>query len=250
MNEIADPLEQEVVFSKTVQLPIPESNDFVTADWIMPSHARGIVLFAHGSGSGRHSTRNKEVASYLNHRSLGTFLLDLLTPNEERFDNLTRQFRFDIPLLAKRLVYATEWIRSQRGCNTIPIGFFGASTGAGAALVAAAQLKGEISAVVSRGGRPDLAGDALPQVTSPTLLIVGGNDEVVEELNREAVQHLHCTKHLSIIPGATHLFEESGTLDHVARLAVEWFLEHFSQGKPHHATHPSFSEMERGALSR
>lgn len=194
----------------------------------MPANATGIVLFAHGSGSSRHSSRNQAVARYLVHRGMGTFLLDLLTPEEEQVDEVTRHLRFDIPLLSRRLVDATRWLKDQPEYKNLPVGYFGASTGAAAALVAASELPEEVGAVVSRGGRPDLAGMALTRVTSPTLLIVGGNDEIVEDLNREALERLCCRKEIVIIPGATHLFDEPGTLEQVSVLAAEWFTHHFS----------------------
>ena len=211
-------------FSRTVH---PRSgNDILTADWIMPPDARGIILFAHGSGSGRHSSRNRAVALYLQSRGIGTLLLDLLTPEEEEADAVTARFRFDIPLLTRRLVDATRWIRAREEGFDHPLAYFGASTGAAAALAAAAQLPGEISSVVSRGGRPDLAGDSLPHVTAPTLLLVGGADETVIDLNRRALQSLRCRSQLIVIPGATHLFVEAGKLEQVAAKAAEWFLEH------------------------
>lgn len=215
---------QQDALAKTVRFPADGVH--LTADWVMPSKAQGIVLFAHGSGSGRHSSRNKAVAQYLVRRGLGTFLLDLLTPEEEKIDAVTRHLRFDIPLLAKRLIEATRWIREQDEGKTLPLCYFGASTGAAAALMAAGGLPGWIDAVVSRGGRPDLAGKVLPHVTSPTLMLVGGNDRVVEELNRTALQSMQCEKELVIIPGATHLFEEPGTLEQVAALAAKWFGKH------------------------
>jgi putative phosphoribosyl transferase len=198
----------------------------------MPANARGVVLFAHGSGSGRQSSRNRAVARYLVSRSIGTFLMDLLSIEEERIDNVTRHLRFDIPLLAKRLELATHWIRSQPESRDLPLGYFGASTGAAAALVAAAELQDEISAVVSRGGRPDLAGSALADVTAPTLLILGGRDPEVEDLNRQALARLTCNRKLSIVPGATHLFEESGSLDQVQLQAANWFLKQFPVREP------------------
>jgi dienelactone hydrolase len=198
----------------------------------MPANARGVVLFAHGSGSGRQSSRNRAVARYLVSRSIGTFLMDLLSIEEERIDNVTRHLRFDIPLLAKRLELATHWIRSQPESRDLPLGYFGASTGAAAALVAAAKLQDEISAVFSRGGRPDLAGSALADVTAPTLLIVGGRDPEVEDLNRQALARLTCNRKLSIVPGATHLFEESGSLDQVQLQAANWFLKQFPVREP------------------
>jgi putative phosphoribosyl transferase len=211
-------------FSRTVH---PRSgNDILTADWVMPPQAKGIILFAHGSGSGRHSSRNRAVARYLQERGMGTLLLDLLTAEEEEADMVTARYRFDIPLLTRRLVDATRWIRSREDGFDLPLAYFGASTGAAAALAAAAQLPREIASVVSRGGRPDLAGDSLPHVTAPTLLLVGGDDEVVIDLNRRAIQSLRCRSHLVVIPGATHLFEEPGKLEQVAVKAADWFEEH------------------------
>lgn len=218
-------------FARTVH---PRSgNDILTADWVMPTDATGIVLFAHGSGSGRHSPRNRSVAMFLQSRGLGTLLLDLLTPSEEEADMVSAQYRFDIPLLTRRLVDATRWVSSREECFDLPLGYFGASTGAAAALGAAAELPGEIASVVSRGGRPDLAGDSLPHVTAPTLLLVGGSDEVVIDLNRRALQSLRCRSHLCVIPGATHLFEEPGKLELVAVKAADWFLEHGMEGLRH-----------------
>ncbi len=194
----------------------------------MPEGAEGIVLFAHGSGSSRHSPRNRYVAQILQSQRIGTLLFDLLTRQEESVDQFSGEFRFNIPFLAKRLVRATRWAMSTPGIRDLKVGYFGASTGAGAALVAAAELPGVVSAIVSRGGRPDLAGSALGIVRAPTLLIVGGDDEPVITMNREALAQLKCAdKKLVIIPGATHLFEEPGTLEEVARVAAEWFLRHF-----------------------
>ncbi len=199
----------------------------------MPPNPLGIVLFAHGSGSSRHSSRNKAVARHLVDRGIGTFLLDLLTLGEEQIDAVTRHLRFNIPFLGKRLVEATRWISDQYEARGLSLGYFGASTGSAAALVAAAGMKHSISAVVSRGGRPDLAGRALSLVTAPTLLLVGGNDTEVEQLNRQAMTQMHCEKKLVIIPGATHLFEEPGTLDQVAVDAADWFARHFNRhGNP------------------
>lgn len=192
----------------------------------VPSSATGIVLFAHGSGSSRHSSRNVFVARTLQRAGIGTLLFDLLTRAEEEVDLHTREHRFDIGLLAARLAHATQWIEAESGLRDARIGYFGASTGSAAALVAAAKLGDRVSAVVSRGGRPDLAGEALPHVTAPTLLIVGGADDVVIELNQRAYKHLVCEKHLTIVPRASHLFEEPGTLEEVARLAAEWFGRH------------------------
>lgn len=188
----------------------------------LPDKARGIVLFAHGSGSSRHSPRNNYVARVLRDNGIGTLLMDLLTVSED----LDYQTRFDIPLLTHRLTAATHWIMNYPPTRYLPIGYFGASTGAAAALQAAAALGPDIRAVVSRGGRPDLAGrHDLAKVKSPTLLLVGGSDEEVIELNREAAAHMSCPQVLSIIPGATHLFEEAGTLEEVARQAAAWFKD-------------------------
>jgi pimeloyl-ACP methyl ester carboxylesterase len=195
-------------------------------DLIIPEDARGVVLFAHGSGSGRLSPRNRFVASVLREHQIGTLLFDLLTMEEERADALTAHLRFDIPLLAGRLAEATEWLRENEG--EIPLGYFGASTGAAAALIAAGHFGEVIKAVVSRGGRPDLAGRSLREVVSPTLLIVGGLDGPVITMNSEALAELRCEKRMEIVPGATHLFKESGTLEKAANLAAEWFSEKLS----------------------
>jgi putative phosphoribosyl transferase len=189
-----------------------------------------LVLFAHGSGSSRHSPRNQFVARTLNRAGLGTLLFDLLTPEEEALDSYTREHRFNIGLLAERLVHATKWARQQEEARDLRIGYFGSSTGGAAALVAAAELPQDVGAVVSRGGRPDLAGDALPKVQGPTLLIVGGNDDIVIELNEMARVQMRCEVKLEIIPGATHLFEEPGALEHVAKLASDWFVDHLGAG--------------------
>ena len=192
----------------------------------LPEGARAVVLFAHGSGSSRFSSRNRYVARVLNEAKLATLLIDLLTPEEEAIDQRTAHLRFDIRLLAGRLVSATDWLTQNVDTRHLLIGYFGASTGAAAALVAAAERPEVVHAVVSRGGRPDLAGAALPRVRAPTLLIVGGDDVQVIELNRAALALLRCEKQLVIIPGASHLFEEPGALDEVARLAREWFRQH------------------------
>lgn len=201
---------------------------YVTLDGTLglPSRPRGIVLFAHGSGSSRFSARNRFVAEYLRDGGLATLLLDLLTPREEEIDVHTREYRFDIGRLAERLVGAARWLESQNDTAGLPIGMFGASTGAGAALVAAAELPQRVAAVVSRGGRPDLAGEALTRVRAPTLLIVGGDDEPVIELNEQALALLRAPARLEIVQGATHLFEEPGTLEEVARLARDWLLRY------------------------
>ena len=189
----------------------------------LPEGARGIVLFAHGSGSSRLSPRNRHVAKLLNQARLATLLVDLLSPEEEAVDLRTAQLRFNIGLLAERLVGITDWLVKEPDAQPLRIGYFGASTGAAAALVAAAERPKMVRAVVSRGGRPDLAGPALAHVEAPTLLIVGGNDLLVIELNRTALAQLRSEKRLVIVPGATHLFEEPGALDEVARLARDWF---------------------------
>jgi dienelactone hydrolase len=199
----------------------------------LPEGARGVVLFAHGSGSSRHSSRNRHVARLLNEARLATLLIDLLAADEEALDLRTAHLRFDIGLLAQRLVGATDWLSQQPDTRPLRIGYFGASTGAAAALVAAAERPEVVGAVVSRGGRPDLAGPALPLVRAPTLLIVGGNDLPVIELNRAAYEQLRCEKQLVIVPGATHLFEEPGALDEVARLAREWSEHHLVPAQAH-----------------
>jgi putative phosphoribosyl transferase len=191
----------------------------------MPADASGVVAFAHGSGSGRFSPRNQYVARVLQQSQLGTLLIDLLEDDEAE----DRSLVFDIGLLADRLLSAADWLAVQRDTRGMRLGYFGASTGAGAAMVAAARSPGMVAAIVSRGGRPDLARDFLPRVTAPTLLIVGGDDEVVLELNREAYAQLVCSRQLDIVPGATHLFQEPGALEEVARLAEEWFVRYLVQ---------------------
>jgi len=196
-------------------------------DLSVPPEARGIVLFAHGSGSGRHSPRNRFVAERLNESELATLLIDLLTEEEEAADQYTGHLRFDIGLLADRLAGATDWLADDPRTADLAVGYFGASTGGGAALVAAAERPGRVAAVVSRGGRPDLAADSLADVRVPTLLIVGGDDHVVIRLNKLALERLRApVKQLVIVPGASHLFEERGTLEQVASLAAEWFTRH------------------------
>jgi len=212
------------------ELAIPLDGAHLGASLAIPDGAEAVVLFAHGSGSGRHSPRNTRVAQYFHSRGLGTLLFDLLTSAEAREDAELRSYRFDIELLAERLIVATGWLRRQRG---IParLGYFGASTGASAALVAAAELPSHVGAVVSRGGRPDLAGRALARVEAPTLLIVGGLDYDVLELNEGALRALRCVKELAVVPGATHLFDEPGTLDEAARLAANWLLRYCTGGE-------------------
>ncbi|MCO6509467.1 MAG: dienelactone hydrolase family protein [Aridibacter famidurans] len=195
----------------------------------VPESAKGIVLFAHGSGRSRHSPRNKYVAQIIREHGLGTLLFDLLTADEERVDRATRHLRFDISLLASRLKAAARWVQNRELTKHLSLGFFSSSTGGGAALVAAAQMGSDVCAVVSRGGRPDLAGDALGRVASPVLLIVGELDEQVIALNKYAMQQMNCRNELRIVPGATHLFEEPGTLEMAARLAADWFRDHLSE---------------------
>lgn len=206
------------------EVVIPCDSDKLNGLVCIPKHAVGLVLFVHGSGSSRLSIRNQFVARQLNEAHLGTVLFDLLTLNEDRIDNITREFRFDIALLSSRLIAVTNWCKTQSAMQTLSMGYFGASTGGAAALVAAAALPNIVHAVVSRGGRPDLAADSLRQVLAPTLLIVGGEDEVVIGLNKSAMSQMHCVKKLEIVPGATHLFEEPGMLNEVSLLAKSWFI--------------------------
>src|SRR5438477_6126286 len=208
------------------EVRIPAGRATMDGNLTVVDQAKGLVLFAHGSGSSRHSPRNQFVARTLNGAGLATLLFDLLTPEEEATDMRTREHRFNISLLADRLVHATRWARQQEQTRDLQVGFFGSSTGGAAALVAAAEIPQDAGAVVSRGGRPDLAGDALPNVQAPTLLIVGGNDDVVIELNEMARDQMRCEVKLEIIPDATHLFEEPGALEQVAKLASEWFVNH------------------------
>jgi putative phosphoribosyl transferase len=207
-------------------LRIPAAGVTLDADMVVPQPARGLVLFAHGSGSSRHSSRNRYVAGELQAAGLATVLADLLTPEEEQADVRTGALRFDIDLLSGRVTALTDWLVEQERLADLGIGLFGASTGAAAALVAAAARPASVQAVVSRGGRPDLAGGRLRQVRQPTLLIVGGRDRTVLELNREAMEELGGETGLEIVPGASHLFEEPGALDEVARLARDWFVRH------------------------
>ncbi len=207
---------------------IPAGKATINGNLTIPPKSKGIVLFAHGSGSGRFSPRNMQVAREINTAGIATLLIDLLTEEEEAKDEFTGEFRFDIPLLAQRLIYATEWLTKNPNTENLAVGYFGASTGAAAALIAAAKLHEQIKAVVSRGGRPDLAGDYLPSVKAPTLLIVGGDDLEVIQLNREALEQLRSEKKLTIVPGATHLFEEPGKLEQVAKLAIDWFSKNLS----------------------
>ena len=209
--------EQNVVHIKHEQLDLE-------GELTIPREAKGLVLFAHGSGSSRHSPRNKFVAERLQSAGLGTLLMDLLTPEEEVKDAYTAGYRFDIPLLTTRVELATDWVRNQRETNKLRIGYFGASTGAAAALIAAAENPGNVAAIVSRGGRPDLAGESLALVRAPTLLIVGGNDLEVLRLNSQSLHEMEGDHELLVIRGASHLFEELGALDEVAEHAAEWFV--------------------------
>jgi len=227
-DEVVELLVRAAVSGADKEVVIPAEQRQLPGHLTIPSGARGLVVFAHGSGSGRHSPRNQAVAGALNDAGLGTLLFDLLSPDEEA----DRANVFDIPLLAGRLGAATAWLRDLDDAREQPIGFFGASTGAGAALWAAAEPDSPVRAIVSRGGRPDLAGARLESVRAPTLLIVGGRDEAVLEMNRDAARHLTCEHRIEVVPGATHLFEEPGALEAVADLAARWFLEHLAGTSP------------------
>ena len=222
MTHIIEP--QVDAVDKPVRIQV--GNVILEGELKLPANAPGVVLFAHGSGSSRHSPRNQFVAGVIREAGIGTLLFDLLTHDEEQQDAVSGALRFDIGLLAKRLVGVTRWLDKQPETKGLKVGYFGASTGGGAALVAAAELGDRISAVVSRGGRPDLAGDALPGVKSPTLLVVGGHDEMVICLNDDAFEKLRCEKDFRIVPGATHLFEEPGKLEQVAQISAHWFQTH------------------------
>ncbi|MFC4531209.1 dienelactone hydrolase family protein [Sphaerisporangium dianthi] len=217
---------------------IPAAGVTLEADIVVPPAAHGVVVFAHGSGSGRHSPRNRHVAAELNAAGLATVLTDLLTREEEDIDVLTGSLRFDIGLLARRVVAVTDWVARDEALSALGIGLFGASTGAAAALAAAARRPASVRAVVSRGGRPDLAGDLLREVRQPTLLIVGEDDPLVVELNRRAMERMPGRTEVAIVAGASHLFEEPGTLDQVARLARDWFARHL-KGVHRREVHPS-----------
>jgi len=208
----------------------------VTLDGMLgiPGDAKGIVVFAHGSGSSRFSPRNQYVAEELRKAKLGTLLFDLLTPEEEEIDMVTGHLRFNINLLSERVIGATDWLTAYPKTKDRAIGYFGASTGTAAALVAASERPDVVAAIVSRGGRPDLAGKSLPQVKAPTLLIVGGNDFPVIDMNQDALEELRAEKKLVIVPGATHLFEEPGTLEEVSRLTAEWFVRYFEKTGSNH----------------
>jgi putative phosphoribosyl transferase len=218
-NSVAQTIEEQLV-------TVAAGSVTLDGNLTIPQNAGAIVLFAHGSGSSRHSARNRYVARVLNEAKLATLLIDLLTVHEEVIDARTAHLRFDIDLLTERLVDATDWLTQFPDTKDLPIGYFGASTGAAAALAAAVLRPDAVGAIVSRGGRPDLAATALARVRAPTLLIVGGEDGQVIELNRRALAQLRCEKQLTIVPGATHLFEEPGALDEVARLARNWFERH------------------------
>ncbi len=215
------------------EVQIPPGRAVLSGNLTIPENAVALVLFAHGSGSSRHSPRNQFVARTLNDGGLATLLFDLLTLEEEAIDTYTREHRFNIGLLAERLVHATKWAKRQEQTRDLQLGYFGSSTGAAAALIAAAEISDDVGAVVSRGGRPDLAGDALPKVQAPTLLIVGGNDDIVIELNEMARDQMRCEVKLEIVPGATHLFEEPGALEKVAKLASDWFVNHIGAKSAH-----------------
>jgi dienelactone hydrolase len=224
MEELYTYRTSQAEWAHSVDIPVGATT--LEGDIHLPAEARGLVLFAHGSGSSRHSPRNQYVAQVIRAAGIGTLLFDLLTPEEEHIDLRTSALRFDINLLAGRLEEVTAWAADTDATRHLRIGYFGASTGGGAALVAAARLGHSIGAVVSRGGRPDLAGALLPKVLAPTLLIVGGRDDAVIQLNEAAYAQLQCEKALRIVPGATHLFAEPGALEAVARLATEWFQQH------------------------
>src|SRR5262245_19869478 len=211
---------------KMHEVQIHAESEVLSGNLTIPDNASVLVLFVHGSGSSRHSPRNQFVARTLNDAGLATLLFDLLTPEEEAMDLRTREHRFNIGLLAERLLQATKWTKQQEQTHDLCVGYFGSSTGGGAALVAAAKIPHDVGAIVSRGGRPDLAGDALPNVQAPTLLIVGGHDDIVIELNEMARDRIRCEVKLEIVPGATHLFEEPGALENVAQLASDWFVSH------------------------
>lgn len=211
---------------------VPAGAVTLEGDLRVPPRCRGLVLVAHGSGSSRFSRRNRHVASILGARGFATLLLDLLTREEEGLDMYTAEFRFDIPRLGPRVTAAIDWTRGRADLATLPIGLFGASTGAAAALIAAAARPREVCAVVSRGGRPDLAGDALARVTAPALFVVGGLDDEVIRLNEDAMRRMHGPVELVLVPGATHLFEEPGALDQVAALAADWFADHVPSRHP------------------
>lgn len=216
-------MKKEIV-NDYVEIPINEIS--LEGNLVIPENVKGIVVFVHGSGSSRFSPRNRFVAEKLQANGLATLLMDLLTREEEKIDIRTREFRFDIKLLSERLIEATRWLRKNESTKELNIGYFGSSTGAAASLIAAAKHPENVEAIVSRGGRTDLAEDYLSRVEAPTLLIVGGNDDYVIDINRETMKQLNTEKKLEIVFGASHLFEETGTLEAVAELTAEWFKEH------------------------
>jgi dienelactone hydrolase len=227
------------------EVTIPAGEAELEGTLALPGQAVGLVLFAHGSGSSRFSPRNRRVAAALEARGVGTLLFDLLTAAEERIDAIDARLRFDIPLLARRLEAATDWAQRSPRTRELPIGYFGASTGAAAALIAAAERPGAVAAVVSRGGRPDLAGPYLPRVAAPTLLIVGGADFTVVKLNREAASQMRAPCGILVVPGATHLFEEAGALEEVAHHAGKFFLEHLGAARRSGAAAPPGPQAPR-----
>jgi pimeloyl-ACP methyl ester carboxylesterase len=232
--------EEMAMASVEIEVRIPAGDAQLLGTLALGAHDSALVIFAHGSGSSRNSPRNREVAQHLRAAGMGTLLFDMLTPAEEAVDRITARLRFDIPMLAERLEAATEWaIARQAGTEGLAVGYFGASTGAAAALIAASRLQERIGAVVSRGGRPDLAGPALARVASPTLLIVGELDPEVHVLNEQALSQLECDKDLVIVPSATHLFEEAGALEEVSAIAAAWFRRHLlGEEKPLRARAP------------
>jgi pimeloyl-ACP methyl ester carboxylesterase len=215
---------------ETLAVRVAADHSWLDGELRLPTPKVGLVVFAHGSGSSRFSRRNQHVAKSLERRGLATLLIDLLTREEEAIDARTAEYRFDLQLLASRLVAIIDWAGGREETAHLPIGLFGASTGGGAALIAAAARPHEIAAVVSRGGRPDLAHEALGRAIAPTLLIVGGEDRPVLDVNRSAMMRMACPAQLAVVPGATHLFEEPGALDAVADLATNWFVQHFTSG--------------------
>jgi dienelactone hydrolase len=218
----------KAVIGEKTTVKISAGKATINGDLAIPQGTKGIVVFAHGSGSSRFSPRNTRVAREINEAGMATLLIDLLTSEEEEVDIRTGQFRFDIDLLSQRLIHATRWLKENASTKNLAVGYFGSSTGAAAALIAAAELPAHVKVVVSRGGRPDLADEHLARVKAPTLLIVGGNDLVVLDLNREAMKALPSEKKLEIVPGATHLFEEPGKLEAVAKLAIGWFQKYLT----------------------
>jgi putative phosphoribosyl transferase len=220
---------QHTVAQESISIDVEKGR--IGADLRVPDNATGLVVFAHGSGSSRFSSRNRSVAGHLESNGFATLLLDLLTPEEDAVDVYTRAFRFDIARLGRRIVRATDWAKDRQDIRALPLGYFGASTGAAAALIGAAARPELVRAVVSRGGRPDLADTALPRVVAPTLLIVGGDDEPVIQMNRDAMRRMTAPVELQIVPGATHLFEEPGTLGQVMDLATGWFTRHLAHAQ-------------------